>query len=290
MPITRHLRFGRILRACRGGFPAGALVLGAVLATSLPAVTPASAAAPKLLCHRYQHVPVQAVRAGQARRAGQQGSYMVRNDFWGTKAMCMSNSGKQPNFTVVKAGKNTLNGAVMAFPYIFTGCSWGICTPHSGLPAQASTLKDPRSSWDITATAGGIWDASYDLWFSRHRITNGQATGAELMIWLNSSNIPPFSKKYVFTISGAKWYFVTWKTPVRDGMSWRYLQFRRVHPTSSVKNLDLGAFIRKAENMKLGKTLHHYIKTQWWLMNVEAGFELTRGGAGLATNSFSAHL
>jgi hypothetical protein len=289
MHVTRHLRAGR------KGLPTGLVVLGAMLATVLPTLTPASAAsagsagsapASKTLCHRYQHINVHSAQSARQDR------YWVRNDYWGSTGMCMSNSGMQPNFTVVKAGHNQLHGAVMAFPYIFTGCSWGICTKGSGLPAKASTLKDPESSWSINAKAGGIWDASYDLWFSRHRITNGQATGAELMIWLNSSNIAPASKKKPLMIDGTKWYFDTWKTPVRGGFSWRYIQFRRVHPTSHVRNLDLGAFIRAAEQIRVPRVqgTGPLVRPRWYLMNIEAGFELTRGGAGLATTRFSAHL
>jgi hypothetical protein len=289
MHITRYLRPARTGWAGRRGFPVGLLALGALLATVLPALTPASAATTatsKLLCRRYQHVSVHPVQAGQQSR------YWVRNDFWGSDGMCMSNSGKQPNFTVVKAGHNQLRGAVMAYPYIFTGCSWGICTKGSGLPAKASTLKDPESSWNIKASAGGTWDASYDLWFSKHRMTNGQATGAELMIWLNSSNIAPARKKKPLMIDGAQWYFDTWKTPVRGGFTWRYIQFRRVHPTSNVRNLDLGAFIRAAEEIQVPRVqgTGPLVRPKWWLMNIEAGFELTHGGAGLATTSFSAHL
>ena len=33
-----------------------------------------------------------------------------------------------------------------------------------------------------------------------------------------------------------------------------------------------------------------YIRTSWYLIDVEAGFELWRGGAGLATDSFSVNL
>jgi hypothetical protein len=289
MHITRYLRHATTGSAGRRGFPVGVLVLGALLAAILPALTsasPASATASKLLCGRYQHVSVHPAQPGRLDR------YWVRNDYWGTGGMCMSNSGKQPNFTVVKAGHNQLHGAVMAFPYIFTGCSWGICTKGSGLPARASTLKDPESSWSINAKAGGTWDASYDLWFSKHRMTNGQATGAELMIWLNSSNIAPASKTKPVMIDGTKWYFDTWKTPVRGGFSWRYIQFRRVHPTSSVRNLDLGAFIRAAEQIQVPRVqgTGSLVHRSWYLMNIEAGFELTHGGAGLATTGFSAHL
>jgi Glycosyl hydrolase family 12 len=278
MLITRYLRQVRLSRAGRSRLTAGFLALGTLLGTVLPALQPASAATPKLLCNRYQHVAVRAVPAR---------SYWVRNDYWGTGAMCMANNGTRPNFTVVRAGQNHIGGAVMAYPYIFSGCSWGICTPGSGLPAKASSLRAPRSTWHMTASAGGTWDASYDLWFARHRKTNGQAKGAELMIWLKSSSMPLASHRKV-TIDGTQWYLAHWHTANRGQGTWNYIQFRRVHPTSKVDNLNLAPFIHQAEHVRV----HHrpLVRASWWLLNIEAGFELIHGGAGLATNTFSAHV
>jgi hypothetical protein len=298
MRISRLLWCAQSRWSGRGRLAAGLVALCAVVATVLPAAVisaaPASAGAggASMLCRRYQHVPVQGVQPAVDGLNGTASQYVVRNDFWGSSGTCMMNAGQQPNFRVTRAGRNQLGGAVMAFPYIFAGCSWGICTPSSGLPARASALRNPTSSWYIRAQAGGTWDASYDLWFSRHKMTNGQATGAELMIWLRASNMPVSRTVHPFTIDGAKWYFVTWMTPRRGGFSWRYIQFRRVHPTSHVTNLNLGAFIRRAEHITVPSAhgMVPLIRRRWWLMNIEAGFELIHGGRGLATNHFSAHL
>jgi len=50
--------------------------------------------------------------------------------------------------------------------------------------------------------------------------------------------------------------------------------------TTSVTNLDLQALVADAVS-------RGYIQNSWYLIDVEAGFELWQGGAGLATNSFS---
>jgi hypothetical protein len=269
--MIRHRRYAGILLLRSVRAVAGAVAAGALLAAVLPAAQPASASSSQTLCRRYQHVAVQ---------DGHGGHFWVRNDFWGTTGMCMASSGDKSNFTVVATRANRIHGQVMAYPYIFSGCSWGICTPGSGLPARASTLRDPESTWRTTAKVGGIWDASYDLWFDRNRMTNGQARGAELMIWINSSNIAPFTKRTVW-IDHVAWYIDSWRTKHSGMPSWRYIQFRRVHPVSQVTNLRLGPFIRRAE--RLG-----YVQRQWWLLNIEAGFELTKGGAGLKTTYFTA--
>jgi hypothetical protein len=269
--MNRHRWYCRILPPRRVMAAASLVAAGALLAAVLPAAQPASASLSRTLCRQYQHVDVQ---------DGHGGHFRIRNDFWGTRGMCMAVSGNNSSFTVVTTRANRINGQVMAYPYIFTGCSWGICTPRSGLPARASSLRNPESTWHIKARVGGIWDAAYDLWFARHRMTNGQATGAELMIWINSRNIGPFSKKIVW-IDHVRWYLASWRTFHSGLPSWRYIQFRRFHPVSHVTNLRLAPFIRRAEHLR-------YVRRRWWLLNIEAGFELTRGGAGLATTYFTA--
>jgi cellulase/cellobiase CelA1 len=51
-------------------------------------------------------------------------------------------------------------------------------------------------------------------------------------------------------------------------------------PATSVSNLDIGTLAQ--DSVSRG-----YTKSSWYLMDVEAGFELWQGGAGLTTNSFS---
>jgi len=53
--------------------------------------------------------------------------------------------------------------------------------------------------------------------------------------------------------------------------------------TTSVRHLDLQALAADAVS-------RGYIASSWYLISVEAGFELWHGGAGLATNSFSVNV
>jgi hypothetical protein len=53
--------------------------------------------------------------------------------------------------------------------------------------------------------------------------------------------------------------------------------------TTSVRNLDLHPLI--ADAVRRG-----YIRKSWYLIDVEAGFELWQGGAGLATRTFAVHV
>ena len=50
--------------------------------------------------------------------------------------------------------------------------------------------------------------------------------------------------------------------------------------TTAVRHLDLQPLVAYAVDQG-------YIQPSWYLISVESGFELWRGGMGLATNSFS---
>jgi hypothetical protein len=169
----------------------------------------------------------------------------------------------------------------VAFPYIFLGCSWGLCTPGSGLPARVSALHDPQTTWNVSLQAGGIWDATYDIWFNKTPITTGQATGGELMIWMNSHGQPAVARHTpIVWEDNARWYLQSWITQ-HAGIKWRLIQFRLVQPVSRFTNLQLGAFINQAERK-------HWIRSSSWMLNVDAGFEIWHNGNGLATTWFAA--
>jgi cellulose 1,4-beta-cellobiosidase len=61
---------------------------------------------------------------------------------------------------------------------------------------------------------------------------------------------------------------------------WNTVSYTMTSPATSVSNLDIGRLAWDA----VGRG---YIRRSWYLIDVEAGFELWRGGVGLATNSFS---
>ncbi len=246
--------------------------LCAVLTAASFLITPeVSAAAQTQLCGQYQHLQV-------SNPLGE--NFIVRNDNFGGHPECIGNSGSQANFVVTQSLADSDNGhLVQAFPYIFLGCSWGLCAPGSGLPATISSLPDPRTSWYISAHAGGLWDATYDIWFNKQPITTGQATGAELMIWLNSHGEPkPPPHARIVWADHARWYLRSWITH-NAGSKWRLIQFRRVHPVQQVTNLHLSAFISQLE-------AHHWAQPSYWMLNVDAGFEICHGGVGLATHGF----
>jgi hypothetical protein len=206
--------------------------------------------------------------------------YVVRNDNFGGRAECISNRGGRPNFTVTKSRANSFGSEAMAYPFTLYGCSWGLCTQGSRLPLRLRTVRHASASWSTSAKASGRWSSAFDVWFGRHRsAANGQATGAELMVWLNSRDFPA-APAAVIRVDHRRWRVYHWVTSL-GGKHWNYIQVRAVRPTTHVHNLALLPIIRRAEKMGL-------IHRTWWMLNIEAGFEIWHGGKGLQTKRFAA--
>jgi hypothetical protein len=227
----------------------------------------------RVLCGSHQHIKT-------AKTTGK-GQYIIKNDNYGGEVECLSNHNGRANFRVVKSGAGPGHIEPVAYPDIFLGCSWGVCSPRSGLPKRADRLTSLTTSWSTTQHARGQWAVGYDIWFNRSRRVSDQADGAELMIWLNSKGFRPNTWPIV-VIDHIRWHLAHWTT-ARAGKRWNYIQFRRVHPTARIQRLNVMPFLRMAER-------HGFVQPRWWLTSVEAGFEIWRGGIGLGTTSFWARV
>jgi Glycosyl hydrolase family 12 len=251
------------------------LVVIACLAGLAAPASPARAASPAprvtTLCRERAYTTVTSAGGGH---------YVVKNDNYGGQPECLRNAGRRPNFVVTKSRAYSFGAEVMAYPFVLYGCSWGLCTRGSHLPAPVRTVRRATASWSFTATAKGRWNAAFDIWFGRHRSArNGQATGAELMVWLNARDYPALHSR-VIRVDHRRWYVLHWVAS-HDGRQWNYIQVRAAAPTSRVRGLSLLPIIRRVEKMGL-------VSRTWWLLNIESGFEIWHGGRGLATKWFSA--
>jgi len=100
------------------------------------------------------------------------------------------------------------------------------------------------------------------------------------MIWLNHrGHVHPYGSQVASKVSvGGRSYNVWF-----GKQGWNTVTYTMTTPASSVSNLDLRALVAYAVR-------HGYISSSWYLIDVEAGFELWHGGAGLATKSFSVNV
>jgi hypothetical protein len=212
------------------------------------------------------------------------GAYTIMNNEWhSAAAQCITTDGND-TFTVTNSSiANTAHGTPGGYPFIYKGCHWGACTSGSGLPIQVARIHPGTviTGWRTTQPRGSnVYNATYDVWFNQTPATTGQPDGAELMIWLNHhGHVRPAGSLVASNVSIGSHDYHVW---LRRGR-WNTITYTMNTGTTSVSHLDLQALVANA----VGRG---YIGSFWYLISVEAGFELWRGGAGLATNSFSVNV
>jgi hypothetical protein len=207
------------------------------------------------------------------------GAYIYQQNEWNsTLQQCANIDNVTGNFTITSANFNLSGGAPATYPSIFKGCHWGLCTSNSGLPIQVSQLGSAVSSWSTTQPASGAYDVAYDIWTNSTPTTSGQPNGSEIMIWLNSrGGVQPFGTQVATNAAIAG---KTWNVWTGRQASWNIASYVLTPGGTSVSNLDIKAILQDSVNR--GST-----NAAWYLIDVEAGFEIWQGGQGLASSGFS---
>jgi Glycosyl hydrolase family 12/Cellulose binding domain len=205
------------------------------------------------------------------------GRYIVQNNRWGTSAtQCINVT--STGFNVTQAdGSNATNGAPKAYPSVYYGCHFGNCSSRTILPLQATSSSFSRitTSVGMTYPNAGTFDAAYDIWFDPTARTNGQNTGAEIMVWLNHQGPiqPVGSLKATVSLNGATWN--VWE----GNTGWNVVSYVRQSTTGSV-SFPVSTFLNDAVS-------RGFAQTSWFLTSIQAGFEPWVNGVGLTVNSFS---
>lgn len=217
------------------------------------------------------------------------GAYIVQNNEYASSATeCIRLAGDGPAFTVATSGiANPTNGAPGAYPSAYFGCHWGTCTTGSlaARPVRVSGLRPGLvvSSWSTAqpAAASNVYDVAYDIWVSRTPRTNAAPTGSEVMIWLGRRGpVVPMGRQVATGVRIGNRAYNVWYSPPATPGSGDTISYVMTRPTKSVSGLDIGTVIR--DSVSRG-----YTNQSWYLIDVEAGFELWHGGAGLASKSFA---
>jgi cellulose 1,4-beta-cellobiosidase len=244
-----------------------ALLLGGALLTGVIA-PPDSARAATTLCGE--------------RSAPVSGGYVLQNDeFNSSAAECVTTDGGA-DFTVTGAAVNTTGSLPGAYPSIFSGCHWGDCST-GGLgthPVRVSALSPGTvtSSWTTRQSASGTYDVAYDMWTNQTPRASGYPDGSEIMIWLNhSGSVSPAGSKVASDVNiGGRTYDIWYRPGSGTPAVITYVMTRAAW---SVVGLDVGQLVHDSAN-------RGYTSPSWYLIDVEAGFELWQGGTGLSTSWF----
>ena len=241
------------------------LVLGLVAAIgagTLAIAVTLPARADTQLCDQFASTPIQS------------GRFVVQNNNWGdTIQQCTTATAT--GFTVTSGNHNKpTNGPPGSYPSIFLGCHFGTCSTASGLPAPIASLRDVTTSVNFKITAGQF-DAAYDIWYDPTARTNGQVTGAEVMIWVNHAGAPqPIGSKIATaTLAGATWDVFS------GNIGWNVISYVRQQRATSFSGSVI-PFEKDAQARRL-------IDPAWFLTSVQFGFEPWVGGPGLAADNFA---
>jgi hypothetical protein len=205
------------------------------------------------------------------------GKYIVQQNEWNSRReQCIGVSGTSWTLTTASFHRTTA-GPPATYPSIYKGCHWGLCSAGSRFPIRVGRLTTARSTWTTSQVATGAYNVSFDIWTNNTPSTAGQPNGSEIMIWLASRGgvRPAGSKAGAVTIGGA-----SWEVWIARMSGWNYIAYRRATGTAAVRDLHVGAFIR--DSVRRGST-----RKAWYVIDAEAGFEIWKGGRGLATKSFS---
>jgi len=243
----------------------GAAVAMAAAAAVTTVATAGPAAADVLICEQYGSTTIQG------------GRYIVQNNRWGastTQCINVTSTG----FQVTQSNHNvSTSGPPAAYPSVVFGCHYANCSAGSGLPAllSSSTVQGLNSSINYTFVTNATYNASYDIWMDPTPRTNGQNTGAEIMIWLNrQGSIQPIGSRIAtVNLLGSDWEVWFGNT------GWNVISYVRI-PSSTSLNFPVMTFVNDSIN-------RGYVQRSWYLTSLQAGFEPWIGGAGLAVNSFS---
>lgn len=225
------------------------------------------------------------------------------------------------DFTVTTNTSTSLN-----YPNILKGQSYGEGpTAQSGMPIQVSQINSLPTGWDIvTPTPGSteVWNNSIEFWLTTAKPTGAvnQANGTELMVWLgHSGGFTPYgadlptassSSPYV-TIGGIEWHVVGGRAQwgysngnSADKIYWNYIAYiPRDDVNRTTLHTDFKAFFDDAQtrtgecrtgpyaNPSSGSpdnaTHGNCVYPNWWVTSVQAGFEVSQGGVGLASKNFT---
>ncbi len=142
-----------------------------------------------------------------------------------------------------------------------------------------SSLQCVTSSWNITTTNTGLWDAAYDIWFGTS--TNTSSHSAELMIWLDympGTGPAGTLKATNVAIGNSPTQWNIYEGPVGG---WNYIAFLAKTNVTSFNDVDILAFINYC-------VANGYINSAWYLHAIEAGNELRSGGVPFSSSGFSA--
>jgi hypothetical protein len=229
--------------------------------------------------------PTSEVTLGGTQNAQVAGGYVLQANEYNSNAPFSITSSGNPDFAVT-ASQVDASPQVAAYPSIFMGNHFGDLSPTDPFPISTQSLLSGSENVNadyqtIQKTADGDqWDCSYDIWFNSSTSgdqNNGVGTGLEVMVWLNhQGSVQPAGSEIATNVTVGGQIYNIWSGTSSTGAVVTF------ELSTGTTGLDLNLEPLAAYAISNG-----YMSTSWDLYDVEAGFELFSGGAGLQATSFS---
>jgi hypothetical protein len=217
------------------------------------------------------------------------GNYAVQNNAYnasgGSQCVTATQGGTCAGFTATPS-LNVSGNTPGSYPSIVYGWHYhNVYGPYT-TPKQVSAITSVPTSWQFTVPTSGVkYDVSYDIWANQAggNPTAPDANSLELMIWLDETSdvVPagsPLGGGTTVTLGGQTWQIYTGTVS-----TWHYIAYKRSASTSPLNNMDIKPFLTDAATRNVGLT------TSWYLLSVEAGFEIWQGQSPnvFTTNAYS---
>jgi Glycosyl hydrolase family 12/IPT/TIG domain len=211
-------------------------------------------------------------------------TYHLQANEWGSSQAFAIATDNNLDFRIINSAIS--GSGVGAYPSLYKGNHWGSVTQNTAMPllvSSAETAGTVTTSISTSVIGIGTWDDAYDIWFNNTATGNQGTAGThnlEMMVWLgkNGTVFPAGTRIAASVTIGGNTYDVWYHGSAND--TGGTVSYVLTSPVTSVSNLDLGPLSADAVS-------RNYIDTSWYLIGVEAGFEIWSGGQGLTVNSFS---
>lgn len=215
------------------------------------------------------------------------GQYMVQNNIWNEEA-----AAQEQCVTALWDGESSIAGMIVdpvdietsdtpaSYPAIVYGWHWGT---FYGAYAEARRVEDIDtipSTWRFSVPSEARYNASYDLWLHALPAPPDANGSLELMVWVDSHDASPIGEMVdLVELEGASWE--VWRGQNTD-FGFATVTYRRTEGTTDV-TLDLLGFVQGALDVVEAPE-------DWYLLGVEAGFELWRATDRFASQSYEVRI
>jgi hypothetical protein len=196
-------------------------------------------------------------------------------------------TGAPVGFTIAASSVNVPNpGEPAAYPSVILGTNnYGTLTPGNPLPLLVSGIEPGQITTTMSVTYGAagtdIYDCAQDNWFSTIPNPDNQvADELEFMIFLTTGiSGNPAGSLYAsgVSLSGGTfnvWFQASWANAGKGTVSFVFTS-----PQTAI-SLDYYPFMQYM-------IAQGWLSPSWYFVSVQAGFELWKGGSGLALDSLT---